>query len=320
MPQYKLKYLLVCYIMVQTTYLISAEPGRFNFTSGQQQTEIPFYTFNNQVVLSVLVNDKVRLNFLLDSGTPQAIFFDRKLAKELGIGFGRRIQFSGIGNSHIVTAFRARGVKLSLPGVEGDMMGMAILSQDYLDMRRFDIHGIIGYQLFTRFAVKLDYLRRIATLMEPEGYPSEGFRAFDVEIQNSKPYITTKVTLETAPEIPLRLMIDTGGSFGLALVNGSHPGIQPPDTADKTVLGNGLGGELKGYLGTATLNLGKQFDTKSIAIFLDPKEYSRKGRDPGKFGSIGNNLLKDFIIILDYVNSRLMLQRQDETLLTRNID
>lgn len=120
------------------------EPGRFNFTSGQSKVEIPFYTFNNQVVIPVVINDKVPLNFILDSGISQALFFDRKLAQKLGVGFGRRIQFSGVGNGSTVTAFRGRGVKLGLPGIEGHMMGMAILNSDYLDMKRFDIHGLPG--------------------------------------------------------------------------------------------------------------------------------------------------------------------------------
>ncbi len=171
----------------------SDEPGRFHFTSGQTSTEIPFYTFNNQVILPVVINGKVPLNFILDSGTAQAIFFDRKLARELGVGFGRRIQFSGVGTDHRVTAFRARGVKLGLPGIEGNMMGMAILNSDYLDMSRFDIHGIIGYQLFARFAIKIDYQKRILTLMEPTEYIPHGYQSLSVVIENSKPYINSAV-------------------------------------------------------------------------------------------------------------------------------
>lgn len=284
------------------------DPGRFHFTSGQQKVEIPFYTFNNQVILSVVVNDKVPLNFILDSGSSQALFFNRKLARQLGIGFGRKIQFSGVGNNNLVTAYRARGVRLALPGVEGDMMGMAILNMDYLDMERFDIHGIIGYQLFARFAVKIDYQSRTLTLMEPNNYDSEGFQALPVEIKNSKPYLNTSIAMNEHKQIPLRLLVDTGGSFGLSLINGSHPAIRPPDNSQKILVGSGLGGKLQGYHGKAVLKLGEKLETESNAIFVNSTEFSKKGQDQDKCGSIGNDMFKKFVVIFDYVNARILFQ------------
>lgn len=285
------------------------DPGRFNFTSGQSKVEIPFYTFNNQVILAVTVNDKVPLNFILDSGTAQAIFFDRKLAQELGIGFGRRIQFSGVGNHNNVTAFRGRGVKLNLPGIEGHMMGMAILGTDYMDMKRFDIHGIIGYQLFARFAVKIDYGNRMLTLMEPNKYNVTGYHGFDIQIENSKPYLKSFICLENNPDILLKLMIDTGAAFGLSLINGTHPAIKPPDKTAKIRIGSGLGGEFKGFKGTAIVKLSKEITSKVVAYYVDLKDFSKKDVDPGKMGSIGGDLLKNYIVIIDYVNSRILFQQ-----------
>ena len=295
----------------------SRDPGRFHFTSGQRKVDISFYTFNNLVILPVVVNDKVPLNFILDSGTTQAIFFDRKLARDLGIGFGRRIKFSGVGNSNNVTAFRARGVKLGLPGIEGDMMGMAILSSDYLDMKRFDIHGVIGYELFARFAIKIDFENNILTLMEPDEYNPEEFQSLDVEISNSKPYINTTVRLENRDEVPLRLLVDTGGSFGLSLINGLIPGIQPPENSLKESIGSGLGGEVKGFRGTAVLKLNEKMHTEPATIFIDMKEFSRNGEDVLKQGSIGNILLKEFVVIFDYINSRILFKPHHKSTYTK---
>lgn len=295
----------------------TGDPGRFHFTSGQNQVEIPFYTFNNLVILPVIVNDKVPLNFILDSGASQAIFFDRKLAQDLGIGFGRRIQFSGIGNSHNVTAFRTRGVKLGLPGIEGNMMGMAVLSADYMDMKRFDIHGVIGYQLFARFAVKIDYRTNIITLMEPEVYNTEEFQSFDVELSNSKPYLNTNIRLENENEVPLRLLIDTGSALGLSLINGLVPGVEPAENSLKVSIGNGLGGEIKGYQGRAVLKLNEKLQTESPAIFINHKELSRNGEDPFKHGSIGNALLKEFVVIFDYINARILFKPHDKSIYTK---
>jgi hypothetical protein len=315
-----LPYFLSISFLLNTTFLLATttdEPGSFHFTTGQSAVEIPFYTFNQQVIIPVVVNDKVPLNFILDSGTSQAVLFDRKLAQDLGVGFGRRIQFSGVGTSNKVTAFRARGVKLGLPGIEGNMMGMAILNADYLDMKRFDIHGIIGYQLFVRFAVKIDYQRQVLTLMEPEEYDPEGYEALDVAIENSKPYIETEVCLPNQSKIPIRMLIDTGGSFGISLINGLNPDIQPPENAEKSRVGSGLGGKIQGFNGKAVLKLSQKLAAESEAIFIDHKDFSRKGHDPGRQGSIGNDLLKDFTVIFDYSKSKILFQPNHQPELTK---
>jgi hypothetical protein len=293
------------------------EPGRFDFTAGQTKVEIPFYTFNNQVIIPVVVNDKVPLNFILDSGSPQAIFFDRKLAVELGIGFGRKIRFSGVGNSNNVTAFRARGVKLGLPGIEGNMMGMAILNSDYLDLGRFDIHGVIGYQLFVRFAVKIDYQRQILTLMEPPEHSPAGYEAMEVAIENSKPYVNTAIRLPNRKEVPTRLLVDTGGSFGLSLINGLNPDIQPPKKAQRTRVGSGLSGTIQGYYGTALLILNHRLTTESETIFIDHKDFSKNGPVTGIQGAIGNRLLKNFTVIFDYSKAKIFFQPNHQPELTR---
>ncbi|MGI9550555.1 MAG: retropepsin-like aspartic protease [Aurantibacter sp.] len=299
---------LYCFVPIVSLHAETSDPGRFNFTSGQTKVEIPFYTFNNQVVLSVWVNDKVPLNFILDTGTRQVLIFDRKLAKDLGIGFGRKIQFSGIGNNHVVNAFRGRGVKLSLPGIEGDMMGAAVLSSDYMDMKRFDIHGIIGYQLFFRFAVKIDYHNRVLTLMEPNNYNAAGYHALDMQIENSKPFIHSRMKLENEEEVQLKLMIDTGAAYGLFLITGTHPAIRVPKNSQKMRLGSGLGGELKGFKGKSTLKLNTELISEITTFYVRPRDFSKKGNELGRMGSIGSDLLNDYVVIIDYVNSKMLIQ------------
>ena len=125
------------------------------------------------------------------------------------------------------------------------------------------------------------------------------------------------VLLENNKEVPLRLMIDTGGSFGLSLINGLIPGIQPPENSRKVNVGNGLGGKVQGFNGRAVVKLNEQLHKESPVIFINKKEFSRNGKDLLKHGSIGNNLLKDFVVIFDYVNSRLLFQPHDSTLFTK---
>ena len=244
----------------------------------------------------------------MDSGSPQAVFFDRKLATELGVGLERKIQFSGIGNTHKVNAFRSRGVKLNLPGIEGNMMGMAVLNSDYMDMKRFDIHGVIGYQLFVRFAVKIDYANRILTLMEPFVYDDTNFHSLDLEVKDTKAYIHSDIFLANDKIVPLKLMIDTGSAFGLSLITGSHPDIQVPRRSKKLKLGSGLGGEVKGVKGLATVKFNAHLISEYETFFMSRAEFSRKGVAHDKIGSIGAAVLNNYTVIIDYINSKILLK------------
>ena len=324
MDVYKCSFGLIFCLLISlpgTSDEIEPSIGRFDFTNGQTKVEIPFYTFNNQVILSIRVNDKVSLNFILDSGSPQAVFFDRKLATDIGVGLGRKIQFSGIGNTNIVTAYRARGVRLSMPGVVGNMMGMAVLNSDNMDMKRFDIHGVIGYQLFARFAVKIDYTQRILTLMEPFIYDDSHFQTMDLEIINTKPYIHSKLYLENSRQVPLKLMIDTGSAFGLSLITESHPDIQFPRKSKKLKLGTGLGGEIKGVRGQSTIKFGTQLVADTETFYMSPKQFSKKGLQQEKMGSIGGAVLNKYVVIIDYINSKFLLREDpNQGYLTQNAE
>lgn len=73
-----------------------------------------------------------------------------------------------------------------------------------------------------------------------------------------------------------------------------------------------------GYQGKAILRLNDRLRTESTAIFINPKEFSRKGEGQGKQGSIGNNLFNHYVVILDYINSKILLQPHQQSVYTRN--
>jgi len=295
--------------------------GRFNFTvAGQKKVEIPFTLFNNQIVIPLKVNGNIPLNFVLDSGTSQAIFFDRHLARDLEINLGRKIQFAGAGSSRMVMGKRSTGVEMELPGgVKGEGMGLVVLNADYLNMRRYDLHGIIGYQLFVRFAISIDYVNKVLVLMEPDQYTATDFHPFDLSIEQSKPYIQTSIKLANNSLVPTKLMIDTGAAYGLSLITGAPPAIRPPKSASKVRLAAGLGGEIYGYHGITQLKLSPTLVPEVVTFYISPEEYTKKGGSLiNKTGTIGGNFLKNHVVIIDYINGKLYLKPQSPAYLTKH--
>ncbi len=295
--------------------------GRFNFkVSGQTKVEIPFTLFNNQIILPLRINGNIPLNFVLDTGTTQAILFDRHLARDLKVELGRKVQFAGAGSTRMVYGKRSTGVAIELPGgVSGEGMGLVVLNSDYLNMRQYDIHGIIGYQLFVRFAVSIDYANKVLVLMEPDQYRAQDFHPFNLEIQQSKPYIQTNIMLANNSLIPTKLMIDTGAAYGLSLITGTHPSIQPPKSATKVRLAAGLGGEIYGYHGITQLKLSPTLVPEVITFYINPEEYTKKGGMLiNKSGTIGGDFLRNHVVIIDYINGKLFLKPQSPAYLTKH--
>ena len=64
-------------------------------------------------------------------------------------------------------------------------------SNNYLhELKGIKIHGAFGYQLFSRFQVKIDYKNKLLTISEP--YKMEkirGFEAIPVIVRDTKPFV-----------------------------------------------------------------------------------------------------------------------------------
>ena len=112
----------------------------------------------------------------------------------------------------------------------------------------------------------------------------------------------------------LTVTLDTGSSLGLVLF---------PPTIERLGLGElartGIPMEAAGYLGEARLTKGwvKSVMLKSIDLGAVEVAYVRKGyaadQDPERRGgSIGNVILQDFVLTLDYRNRRVTLQNVSE--------
>ena len=311
---------MICICSIHTLYSSEFDVGRFNFIQpGQKSVEIPFHLFNNQVILPIKVNGHIPLNFVLDSGTSQAILFNRSLGKDLGVILDRKIKFAGAGNSRSVVAYRTIGVDLELGGVAGEMMGMVVLHQDYMKMYRFDIHGVIGYQLFVRFAVSLDYQRNVMTLSEPDHYDKSGFQQYDLLVESSKSFVQTNIMLTNNQLVPSKLMLDTGAAYGLSLITNSHPSFVPPKHANKVRLASGLSGDIHGYNGVTQIRLSPQLSPLVETMYVKAEDYAKKGTYVyNKMGSIGGAFLKNYHVIIDYVNFKLYLKPIDPAYLTQN--
>jgi hypothetical protein len=111
-------------------------------------------------------------------------------------------------------------------------------------------------------------------------------------------------------EIPVTLLIDSGGSDALWLFNDEERGINIPEKYFDDFLGRGLSGNVYGKRAKVDgFSLGKfKLDRVNVA-FPDSTSISFARKFKERSGTISGEVLKRFNIIFDYPNRKISLKR-----------
>ena len=284
----------------------------FYFEKNANKVKVHFELHNNLIVIPITLNDTYTLNFILDTGVRPTILINREIADALGADYQRSIELLGVGNTTPVEALVAENISMSLPGIKSSGISVLVLKEDLLQLEHhlgIRIHGIIGYDLFSRFVVKIDYIHKIITLYEPADFKEKRkFRHIDLDIVESKPVVLIDLQISATDTISTKLLIDTGASHALVLNQGHNEHIHIPDSYIITSLGRGLAGEVYGKLGRIDgLDFGERRLNGVIASFPDESTHNTDfGND--RDGSIGGELLKKFTVIFNFLKGEMYVK------------
>lgn len=312
------KYLLFILLFFSSFQVLSQVLG-FSLANGKKKVEIPIEIYNNLIVVPVILNGALPLKFILDTGVRTAILTEKTFSDILNLSYSRKYTISGPGGEQLIDAYITNNVSLELPGVLGRGHALLVLGQDYLELRNYlgtDVHGILGYELFSRFIVKVDYEKKVLTLMQPKKFkPKRKYQAIPIKIEDTKPYVTTSVVLADGTQISAKLLVDSGASHGLMLDPGSDVRITMPKDTISSVIGRGLGGEITGKIGRIKLlKLGTYEIKNVIASFPDPNSYfdSLKLGATKRNGAVGGEVLSRFTVIFNFPDEEIYLKKNGQ--------
>ena len=301
------------------TQLTSAQnqPHILGFTlpEGKTKVTIPIEIHNNLIVVPVVINGQLPMKFILDTGVRTAILTEKSYSDILGLPYTRQFTFSSPGKHHTITAFIANDVTIYIPpGIKGDGHALLVLEKDYLELRNYlgvEVHGILGYELFSRFVVLVDYQNKFIEVMDPQYFkPSRKFQKLSATIEDTKPFLKTNVGLGKKKE--LKLLVDTGASHSLMLDTESDHDIQVPERNISTIIGRALGGEITGKIGRVKdIEMGKYTLQNVIANYPDPHSYTDTLRSStvNRNGSIGGEILSRFTVIFNYAGEKIYFRK-----------
>jgi hypothetical protein len=280
-------------------------PPDFAIAGGATSTTVPFELLNNHIYVNVTLDGKGPYRLACDTGGANVV--TPELAKELGLVTQGALQGRGVGEkSEDVAITEVESVRIG-DAIISDQVFMVLPLGSLAAVEGVPISGLIGYEVFKRFVVRLDYERSRLTLWLPTAFAYRGAGivvpfTFNGHIPQVKGAIDG---------IPGAFNIDTGARNSLSILApfAEKHGLKERYRAGtEAMIGWGVGGAARGLLARGkVLRLG----TVEVAGPVMELSLQTKGwfTDPYVAGNVGAGVLKRFNITFDYGNQRLIFER-----------
>ncbi len=286
----------------------------FVLPDGVKKLSVPFELKNNLVVIKVLLNNAIPLKFILDTGVRTTVLTEKAFTDLLNLSYSRKITIPGIGGEKLVDAYVTNNVTLEISGMVGRGHALIVLEEDLLQLKNYlgtSVHGILGYELFSRFIVEINYNLKTVTFYDVSSYKKKRrFSTYDLAIVDTKPYLQVDFSLKDSITHNGWFMVDTGASHSFLLDKTADSSYYIPKPSIYSHLGRGLGGEMFGYISRVNrVSLPPYSFKEVIATFPDSANYMFANDKINRNGTIGGGLLSRFVVVFDYVNEKLYLRK-----------
>jgi len=272
--------------------------------------ELVYEPFAGLVLVSVTINGSQPMDFVLDSGATQSSITDPYLAAALGLevveaGFARGM---GSGATRVLivddASVRADGFEvLHGPLVVHDI-GVRLSA-----MAGRDIHGFLGADFFERWVVEIDPSRRRLLLYDPEtDVDTQWGEVLPLEVVDRRPIVAAEVVTEIGKKpLSVRLVVDTGSSRYLTLINGSKRRLRPPEVRSLGASTGVVGETLVTVAPVARLTVGASVTTNLETAWMEPYQIPAVRNIPNLNGILGNALLSRYRAVFDTRGGRLIV-------------
>jgi predicted aspartyl protease len=186
-------------------------------TSPVTEADLPVQLVNNLLFVPVRVGSSEVLSFILDTGA-SATVFDRTVAERLGLDL-HASEDARTGGGSVQTA-SATGIALSIGNASlPDLTIVAIdLSGLQAGLGR-PVDGILGYDIFRRYVVEIDYVANRVRLHDPteDSHNGQG-DILPIVIEEQIPFAQVQLRRSTGETGDAKVKFDTGQTGAMTLV------------------------------------------------------------------------------------------------------
>ncbi|RZJ69694.1 PDZ domain-containing protein [Flavobacterium sp.] len=306
---------LLLFLSVLLTANVSFSQGNFQFDKKRSKTVIHFNLINNLIIIPVELNG-VRLNFLLDTGVEETILFSLEETKEIKFENVEKVWLRGLGQQESIEGMKSSGNTLRFDDMyDSNHMLYIVLDQDFNFSSHIGIpvNGIIGYQFFRNNLIEINYDRKRITIFHDTEKAlrkiKRKMKRLPISIELRKPYIFADV-LQQSDNLNAKLLVDTGSGDAVWLFENLSDEILLPKKYFEDFLGRGFSGEIFGKRGRIKKFgiAGFTFE-EPIVAFPDAVSVRHVNMVKDRLGSVGGEILKRFVVVLDYPNKQMFFSK-----------
>ncbi len=310
--------------------LSSIHPGQTQTQTGfrfrlhaDHQLALPLEISQNLMMIPVRINQSRTLRLVLDSGINNTIITELADADTLSLNYARQIKVTGLGEGTSAEAWFSAGNSLVIDRGDGLSGGIICESSEIyvLESNQFElskqlgvsVNGLIGSELFNRFVIKIDPESKRITFYKRDHFnllkKTRGYKKIPLTVREGKAYTEVILIQEDGTQVNTRLLIDTGASLSLWVAPQADTLIHLPVKTVRSLLGQGLNGEISGVNGRIReARLGPFVFKRPLVSYPDSASLGGIYLNLDRHGSIGNDLLRRFTAIMDFQGQVLYLK------------
>ncbi|WP_291071902.1 PDZ domain-containing protein [Empedobacter sp. UBA5637] len=300
--------LLLSIIFVFTFLQIHAQKKELSLSENVNKETISFQFIKNLVVVPITFNGH-QMNFIVDSGLKEIILFSQ-YDETINKNNLRQINLKGLGKDNADTKgfFSSKNQIVLGQNYSSNNMDIIVIQDENFNLFSrlgIEVHGIIGSEFFKNYPIQIDYAKRKITIYKSilEVKKLKKFQSNPLEISPEiKPFTTVDFTHQTS-YTDQKMLIDIGNSDGLWLFENQIENLAPLQHVFSDELGKGFNGSINGKRGVIdAVNLDKYKLNQPLIAIPDIESIQYLNFKNNRKGSLGNEILRRFTIILDYKN------------------
>ena len=272
---------------------------------------IPFELHENLIYFKARVGPSEPLSVVLDTGASKCAISERR-AREIGLKLFDLGEVADVGSGEGKTrvAF-TNDVSFNMSEAGIFAKQVMVIPVDYLEsFEGRAIDALIGYEVFVKYVVEIDYQAKVIRLHDPETFRYSGRgEIVPIRLVDTTPLVHAGIVLPGNKRLEGEFEVDTGKDTALLLL---APFVRKHNllTSGQTVIptfGAGVGGERREVTGRL-----QAFQLGSLVINNPTIEFSLAASGALSMdtydGQIGGEVLRRFKVIFDYSRLRMILE------------
>lgn len=265
---------------------------------------------STRFILFPIVAENDTLKFIFDTGVDEILLFPNKRTTKLN--FKKGDQLNSKQGIHTIDGYMVHNLSFEFASILFENMSaiMTDMNRFPVDFRTYieqqEVDGMIGYDILKFAPLELDFWSRKGMIYRNAiQIDEDSVTMTELSFVDNKPYINCRIKFDSIVT-GAKLHLDLGNLGTLELIPSTFDYFTLPVNSEKRE-GYGISGKYDIYLGiTNQLQIGEITLDSIPTAYIMENFYEETGRN----GKIGLELLKQFRILLDYQNERLILQRE----------